>query len=128
MSDVLTQLSQVLKARKEEANPEGSYVALLHQKGLNKILEKTPHYEERMREFEILEAWPKIVGDRIARHAFPIRIFEDGVLLIGAETNVWLHSLKFLEVQILKKYEKQFGSERVKQLRFKLISHQIFNK
>ena len=40
MSDVLSQLSKVLEERKTSANPEESYVALLHQKGLNKILEK----------------------------------------------------------------------------------------
>ena len=39
MSDILEQLAQVLEARKE-ADPETSYVASLHQKGLNKILEK----------------------------------------------------------------------------------------
>ena len=40
MSDVLAQLSQVLQERKSNADPESSYVALLHKKGLNKILEK----------------------------------------------------------------------------------------
>lgn len=39
MSDVLTQLAQVLEARKA-ADPDTSYVASLHAKGLNKILEK----------------------------------------------------------------------------------------
>lgn len=39
MSDILQQLAQVLEARKQ-ANPESSYVASLHQKGLNRILEK----------------------------------------------------------------------------------------
>ncbi|MCL1478255.1 phosphoribosyl-ATP diphosphatase [Marinobacter sp. M3C] len=39
MSDVLQQLAQVLEARKN-ADPESSYVASLHAKGLNKILEK----------------------------------------------------------------------------------------
>lgn len=39
MSDVLQKLAQVLEARKE-ADPDTSYVASLHQKGLNKILEK----------------------------------------------------------------------------------------
>lgn len=39
MSDVLQQLAQVLEARKQ-ADPASSYVASLHQKGLNKILEK----------------------------------------------------------------------------------------
>lgn len=39
MNDVLQQLTQVLEARKQ-ADPESSYVAKLHDKGLNKILEK----------------------------------------------------------------------------------------
>lgn len=40
MSDVLTQLSQILEQRKQADDGEKSYVASLHQKGLNKILEK----------------------------------------------------------------------------------------
>ena len=40
MSDVLTQLSQILEQRKQANEGEKSYVASLHQKGLNKILEK----------------------------------------------------------------------------------------
>jgi phosphoribosyl-ATP pyrophosphohydrolase len=40
MSDVLTQLTAVLEQRKKEGSAESSYVAQLHQKGLNKILEK----------------------------------------------------------------------------------------
>lgn len=39
MNDVLEQLAQVLEARKE-ADPDSSYVASLHARGLNKILEK----------------------------------------------------------------------------------------
>jgi phosphoribosyl-ATP pyrophosphohydrolase len=39
VSDVLQQLAQVLEARKN-ADPDSSYVASLHAKGLNKILEK----------------------------------------------------------------------------------------
>ena len=39
MSDVLQQLAATLAERKQ-ADPEGSYVASLHAKGLNKILEK----------------------------------------------------------------------------------------
>ena len=39
MSDVLTQLGEVLEQRKS-ASPDSSYVSSLHAKGLNKILEK----------------------------------------------------------------------------------------
>ena len=40
MTDVLTELMSVLEQRKQAADPESSYVASLHHKGLNKILEK----------------------------------------------------------------------------------------
>lgn len=39
MSNVIEELAEVLAARKV-ADPESSYVASLHHKGLNKILEK----------------------------------------------------------------------------------------
>lgn len=38
-NDILTALAEVLETRKQ-ASPESSYVASLHHKGLNKILEK----------------------------------------------------------------------------------------
>ena len=38
--DILEQLTQILEARKNNADADSSYVASLHKKGLNKILEK----------------------------------------------------------------------------------------
>ena len=38
--DILEQLTQILEARKNDADADSSYVASLHKKGLNKILEK----------------------------------------------------------------------------------------
>lgn len=42
MNDILTELTKVLEARKilADTEPESSYVASLHAKGINKILEK----------------------------------------------------------------------------------------
>ena len=40
MSEILKQLTEVLEQRKKEGSTDASYVAQLHQKGLNKILEK----------------------------------------------------------------------------------------
>lgn len=40
MSDTLRELAIILAQRKKAADPENSYVASLHAKGLNKILEK----------------------------------------------------------------------------------------
>jgi phosphoribosyl-ATP pyrophosphohydrolase len=40
MTDILSSLSQILAERKKMADADSSYVAQLHAKGLNKILEK----------------------------------------------------------------------------------------
>lgn len=40
MKSVLSELDAVLAQRKREGQPDSSYVAQLHHKGLNKILEK----------------------------------------------------------------------------------------
>ena len=40
MNEILAALTQVLEQRKNDADPSQSYVAQLHDKGLNKILEK----------------------------------------------------------------------------------------
>jgi len=40
MSETLAQLGDMLQARKRDGDPNSSYVASLHHKGLNKILEK----------------------------------------------------------------------------------------
>lgn len=39
-NDILKQLTDILEARKQIADADTSYVASLHKKGLNKILEK----------------------------------------------------------------------------------------
>ncbi len=39
MNNLLSELAQIIEQRKQES-PESSYVASLHHKGLNKILEK----------------------------------------------------------------------------------------
>ena len=40
MNDILAELTSILAERKASADPDSSYVASLHHKGLNKILEK----------------------------------------------------------------------------------------
>lgn len=79
MSDVLNELSKVLEHRKEQGDPESSYVAQLHHKGLNKILEKVGE-----------EATEVILAAKDAQHATSK---ED---LIGETADLWFHSIVML--------------------------------
>jgi len=78
MSTVLTELTAILAERKN-SDPENSYVASLHKKGLNKILEKVG---EECTE-TILAA--KDVSDEASKNA-----------LIYETADLWFHSLVML--------------------------------
>lgn len=80
MSDrVLEQLAAVLQQRKQHAEPDSSYVASLHAKGLNKILEK--------------------VGEEAIETVLAAKDTEQGgdsKALIGETADLWFHSLVML--------------------------------
>ncbi|MFW1678654.1 phosphoribosyl-ATP diphosphatase [Pontibacter sp. JAM-7] len=75
MSDVLARLGEVLEERKNAA-PDSSYVASLHAKGLNKILEKVGE-----------EATETILAAKDAQHS------GDNHDLIYETADLWFHSL-----------------------------------
>ena len=79
MSDVLQQLSAILEQRKQSADSETSYVASLHQKGLNKILEKVGE-----------EANEAIIAAKDAEHS------GDNREVIYETADLWFHSLVML--------------------------------
>lgn len=78
MNDVLAQLAATLEERKQ-ADPEQSYVASLHHKGLNKILEKVGE-----------EATETILA------AKDLAAGGDRNELVGEVADLWFHSLVML--------------------------------
>jgi len=79
MSEVLKQLSKTLELRKKNADPDSSYVASLHHKGLNKILEKVGEESTEM-----------IIAAKDAQ------ISGDNKDLIYETADLWFHSLVML--------------------------------
>ena len=75
--DIITELTKVLRARRG-ADPESSYVAALHQQGLNKILEKVGE-----------EATEVILAAKDAEHS-------DSDQLIEEVADLWFHTLVML--------------------------------
>ena len=78
MSDVLEQLAATLAARKG-ADPESSYVASLHHRGLNKILEKVGE-----------EATEVILAAKEAESG------ADRSAVIGEVADLWFHTMVML--------------------------------
>lgn len=87
---------------------------------LRRVLENTPNYENKKRELEIFASWTPAVGERVAAHAQPVRLLDDGTLIVVAKSSAWMHQLKYLEQQILAKLRTQIKGSPVKALRFRL--------
>lgn len=79
MNDVLSQLTRILEERKQAADESSSYVASLHKKGLNKILEKVGE-----------EAVETIIAAKDAVHS------GDNSDVIYETADLWFHSLVML--------------------------------
>lgn len=79
MNDVLAELAAVLEQRKAEADPDASYVAQLHHKGLNKILEKVGE-----------EATETIISAKDAERSGNTH------LLVSETADLWFHSMVML--------------------------------
>lgn len=96
MDTVLLQLAETLEQRKNAA-PSESYVASLHNKGLNKILEKVGE-----------EAVETILAARDAEQG------GDRQALINETADLWFHSLVMLShldlgpEQVLEELQKRF--------------------
>jgi len=78
MNNVLEQLARTLEQRRG-ADPESSYVASLHHKGLNKILEK--------------------VGEEATEVILAAKDAEGGTereVLVGEVADLWFHSMVML--------------------------------
>lgn len=79
MNNVLDLLTEILEQRKAEGDPDSSYVAQLHSKGLNKILEKVGE-----------EATETILAAKDAERAGQTD------LLVCETADLWFHSLVML--------------------------------
>lgn len=99
MSDTLRQLAIILEQRKS-ASADESYVASLHKKGLNKILEKVGEEATET----ILAAKDAATNTDSAKQA-----------LISETADLWFHSLVMLSHlelhpdQVLEELEKRFN-------------------
>lgn len=99
MSEVLTELAAILEQRKTSASNE-SYVASLHEKGLNKILEKIGEESTET----ILAAKDCRSDDSDSRQA-----------LINETADLWFHTMVMLShlnlgpEQVLEELKKRFN-------------------
>jgi hypothetical protein len=62
-------------------------------------------------------AWPSIVGDAIARNAWPLRIGRDGTLHVATASATWAQELALLSGELLERLRATLGEEAPARLR-----------
>lgn len=62
-------------------------------------------------------AWPELVGDAIARHAWPLRIARDGTLHVATSSATWANELTFHAVEIVERLQSRLGAEAPTRMR-----------
>ena len=59
----------------------------------------------------LTSAWPTVVGDAIARNAWPLRIARDGTLHVATSSATWAQELAFLSDEILTRLRERLGTD-----------------
>jgi hypothetical protein len=62
-------------------------------------------------------AWPEVVGDAIARNAWPLRIARDGTLHVATASATWANELAFLGDEIAERLRERLGSDEPARLK-----------
>jgi predicted nucleic acid-binding Zn ribbon protein len=68
----------------------------------------------------ITSAWPRAVGDSIARNAWPLRLARDGTLHVATSSSTWACELERLASDIAVKLEAALGADAPPRLRFRV--------
>ena len=85
---------------------------------LAKILETLP-VKARVKEYNLLKDWDRLVGQQIARQCQPDKL-KDGTLFLKVSSSAWMQQLHFMKSMILDKLKTHPEGNSVKDLRFRI--------
>ena len=69
--------------------------------------------------FEVLSAWPALVGKEFSRHTRPASL-KKGVLLVSVDESAWLYQANFQKEKLLKALKKKIGAGKVRKIQFRI--------
>jgi hypothetical protein len=67
---------------------------------------------------ELVSAWPELVGEQIARNAWPSRLARDGTLHVATSGSAWAFELTQLAPELLARLREGLGDLAPRALRF----------
>jgi len=93
---------------------------LSYPEGIDKVLDRTLKglkIDRRIKEETVLLKWNKVVGDRIASYATPLRV-RDSLLFVSVENASWRNELVFLKGKIIKELNQSVKANVIKDIVF----------
>jgi len=81
---------------------------------------KSAGLAERLEQAAVVEAWPRLVGDRIAEVAVPESVGADGTLFVRVQSSAWRQELSLMTPEVLALVNANRTSGRVKRIRWLL--------
>lgn len=72
--------------------------------------------EDSLRAARVLEAWPRAVGERIARFV-RVASLRDGVLHLEADSSVWLQEIQLQSRRVRERLAEECGEDWVRDLK-----------
>jgi predicted nucleic acid-binding Zn ribbon protein len=82
------------------------------------VLLKDFGLDSRLQQYRVLEEWPAIVGEHIARVASAERI-DNGKLIVRVSSSSWRQELVFLKKELIAKINNAFHKEIVNDIIFR---------
>jgi hypothetical protein len=68
---------------------------------------------------ELTSRWPVVVGEQIARNAWPLRMGKDGTLHVATSSATWAFELDQMRTEIVARLKEAVGESAPKELRFR---------
>lgn len=68
---------------------------------------------------ELTACWPQVVGEQIARNAWPLRMSRDGTLHVATSSATWAFELDRMRTEIAERLAENVGESAPKALRFR---------
>jgi predicted nucleic acid-binding Zn ribbon protein len=73
-------------------------------------------WEERVAVGGVFGRWPELVGPELAEHTEP-QTFEDGILVVAADSNTWAAQLRLLSGPLVKRLNEELGHGTVRRVK-----------
>lgn len=84
---------------------------------LEKLL-KAYGIDKKVKAYSVIDDWPEIVGEKVAKNAVAERI-ESGKLFVRVKSSVWRQEMLFQKQDIIKKINTKYREEIVKDIIFR---------